>query len=88
MPTGPAVPGGWSLQRLRRAWAVDAAMPDVFAASPAERAFPGGGDWHQLRFRPGDDGDVLLGAGYPCELLHVSRRTNTVCVKFSTWPDA
>src|SRR6266581_1432319 len=58
------------------------------AASPAEWAFPGGWFRHQFWFRPGAYGDVLLCLGIHGQMLHVSRRTNTVCVKFSTWPDA
>jgi CubicO group peptidase (beta-lactamase class C family) len=82
--TRRVVPPQW----LRRAWAVDADVRSVFAASPAEWAFPGGWYRHQFWFRPGDFGDVLLGLGIHGQMLHVSRRTNTVCVKFSTWPDA
>ena len=82
--TRPVVPPQW----LRRAWAVDADARGVFAASPAEWAFPGGWYRHQFWFRPGDHGDVLLGLGIHGQMLHVSRRTNTVCVKFSSWPDA
>jgi CubicO group peptidase (beta-lactamase class C family) len=78
------VPPQW----LRRAWAVDADTRTVFAASPAEWAFPGGWYRHQFWFRPGDHGDVLLGLGIHGQMVHVSRRTGTVCVKFSTWPDA
>jgi CubicO group peptidase (beta-lactamase class C family) len=78
------VPPQW----LRRAWAVDADARSVFAASPAEWAFPGGWYRHQFWFRPGDHGDVLLCLGIHGQMLHVSRRTSTVCVKFSTWPDA
>jgi hypothetical protein len=78
------VPPQW----LRRAWAVDADTRSVFAASPAEWAFPGGWYRHQFWFRPGAYGDVLLGLGIYGQMLHVSRRTGTVCVKFSTWPDA
>jgi CubicO group peptidase (beta-lactamase class C family) len=78
------VPPQW----LRRAWAVDADARTAFAASPAEWAFPGGWYRHQFWFRPGDHGDVLLCLGIHGQLLHVSRRTGTVCVKFSTWPDA
>ncbi len=69
-------------------WAVDADARSVFAASPAEWAFPGGWYRHQFWFRPGDHGDVLLCLGIHGQMLHVSRRTGTVCVKFSTWPDA
>ncbi|HYY17369.1 MAG TPA: serine hydrolase, partial [Streptosporangiaceae bacterium] len=76
------VPPQW----LRRAWAVDADTRSVFAASPAEWAFPGGWYRHQFWFRPGAYGDVLLGLGIYGQMLHVSRRTGTVCVKFSTWP--
>jgi len=82
--TRRVVPPQW----LRRAWAVDAEARTVFAASPAEWAFPGGWYRHQFWFRPGDYGDVLLCLGIHGQMLHVSRRTNTVCVKFSTWPDA
>jgi CubicO group peptidase (beta-lactamase class C family) len=78
------VPPQW----LRRAWAVDADTRSAFAASPAEWAFPGGWYRHQFWFRPGAYGDVLLGLGIYGQMLHVSRRTGTVCVKFSTWPDA
>jgi len=82
--TRPVVPPQW----LRRAWAVDADTRTVFAASPAEWAFPGGWYRHQFWFRPGDHGDVLLCLGIHGQMVHVSRRTGTVCVKFSTWPDA
>jgi len=82
--TRRVVPPQW----LRRAWAVDADARSVFAASPAEGAFPGGWYRHQFWFRPGDYGDVLLCLGIHGQMLHVSRRTNTVCVKFSTWPEA
>src|SRR6266496_902703 len=82
--TRRVVPPQW----LRRAWAVDADARSVFAASPAEWAFPGGWYRHQFWFRPGDHGDVLLCLGIHGQMLHVSRRTGTVCVKFSTWPDA
>jgi CubicO group peptidase (beta-lactamase class C family) len=78
------VPPPW----LRRAWAVDADTRAAFAASPAEWAFPGGWYRHQFWFRPGDYGDVLLCLGIHGQMLHVSRRTRTVCVKFSTWPQA
>ncbi|HEX5292305.1 MAG TPA: serine hydrolase [Streptosporangiaceae bacterium] len=82
--TRRVVPPQW----LRRAWAVDADARGVFAASPAEWAFPGGWYRHQFWFRPGAYGDVLLCLGIHGQMLHVSRRTNTVCVKFSAWPDA
>jgi len=78
------VPPQW----LRQAWAVDAGTRAAFAASPAEWAFPGGWYRHQFWFRPGDHGDVLLCLGIHGQMVHVSRRTNTVCVKFSTWPEA
>jgi CubicO group peptidase (beta-lactamase class C family) len=78
------VPPQW----LRRAWAVDSDTRAAFAASPSEWAFPGGWYRHQFWFRPGGYGDVLLGLGIHGQMLHVSRRTNTVCVKFSSWPQA
>jgi CubicO group peptidase (beta-lactamase class C family) len=82
--TRRVVPPYW----LRQAWAVDAGTRAAFAASPAEWAFPGGWYRHQFWFRPGDYGDVLLCLGIHGQMVHVSRRTNTVCVKFSTWPEA
>ena len=88
---GPAAGGARRVvppQWLRRAWAVDADARSAFAASPAEWAFPGGWYRHQFWFRPGDYGDVLLCLGIHGQMVHVSRRTNTVCVKFSTWPQA
>ena len=78
------VPPRW----LRQAWAVDSGTRAAFAASPAEWTFPGGWYRHQFWFRPGDYGDVLLCLGIHGQMVHVSRATNTVCVKFSTWPEA
>jgi CubicO group peptidase (beta-lactamase class C family) len=92
---GGAVPDGAGGMRsvvpprwLRQGWAVDSDARAAFAASPAESAFPGGWYRNQFWFRPGAYGDVLLGLGIHGQMLHVSRRTNTVCVKFSTWPQA
>jgi CubicO group peptidase (beta-lactamase class C family) len=82
--TRRVVPPRW----LRDGWAVDADVRSAFAASPAEAAFPGGWYRNQFWFRPGTHGDVLLGLGIHGQMLHVSRRTNTVCVKFSSWPQA
>jgi hypothetical protein len=82
--TRQVVPPRW----LRDGWAVDADVRSAFAASPAEAAFPGGWYRNQFWFRPGAHGDVLLGLGIYGQMLHVSRRTNTVCVKFSSWPQA
>ncbi len=78
------VPPRW----LRQSWAVDSDTRGAFAASPAEWALPGGWYRNQFWFRPGGYGDVLLGLGIHGQMLHVSRRTNTVCVKFSSWPQA
>ena len=75
-------------QWLRQAWAVDADVRSAFASSPAEPAFPGGWYRNQFWFRPGAYGDVLLCLGIHGQMVHVSRRTGTVCVKFSTWPQA
>jgi hypothetical protein len=82
--TRRVVPPRW----LRDGWAVDADVRSAFAGSPAEAAFPGGWYRNQFWFRPGAHGDVLLGLGIHGQMLHVSRRTNTVCVKFSSWPQA
>jgi CubicO group peptidase (beta-lactamase class C family) len=78
------VPARW----MRRAWAVDAEGRNQFLDSPAEMSFPGGWYRHGFWFRPGEHGDVLLGLGIHGQMLHVSRRTGTVCVKLSSWPDA
>jgi CubicO group peptidase (beta-lactamase class C family) len=92
---GGAVPDGAGGMRrvvpprwLRQGWAVDSDVRAAFAASPAEAAFPGGWYRNHFWFRPGAYGDVLLGLGVHGQMLHVSRRTNTVCVKFSSWPQA
>jgi len=92
---GGAVPGGSGGTRqvvparwLREGWAVDSDVRAAFAASPAEASFPGGWYRNQFWFRPGSYGDVLLCLGIHGQMLHVSRRTNTVCVKFSSWPQA
>jgi CubicO group peptidase (beta-lactamase class C family) len=82
--TRRVVPPRW----LRDGWAVDADVRSAFASSPAEPAFPGGWYRNQFWFRPGAYGDVLLGLGIYGQMVHVSRRTNTVCVKFSSWPQA
>jgi CubicO group peptidase (beta-lactamase class C family) len=82
--TRRVVPPRW----LRQGWAVDADARAAFAASPAEASFPGGWYRNQFWFRPGEHGDVLLCLGIHGQMVHVSRRTNTVCVKFSTWPQA
>jgi CubicO group peptidase (beta-lactamase class C family) len=78
------VPAQW----LRRAWAVDADTRRAFLDSPAEAAFPGGWYRNQFWFRPGEHGDVLLALGIHGQMLHVSRRTRTVSVKLSSWPEA
>jgi CubicO group peptidase (beta-lactamase class C family) len=92
---GGVVPDGQGGQRrvvplrwLRQAWAVDADVREAFAGSPAERMFPGGWYRNQLWFRPGPHGDVLVCLGIYGQMVHVSRRTRTVCVKLSSWPDA
>jgi len=71
---------------LREAWAVDADARSVFVASPAEVSMPGGWYRNQFWFRPGPYGDVLLCLGIYGQLVHVTRRTRTVCVKLSSWP--
>ena len=78
------LPAGW----LRSSWAVDSDSRAAFLASPAEQSFPGGWYRNQFWFRPGEQGDVLLCLGIHGQLIHVSRRTRTVCVKLSTWPAA
>ncbi|MER7250405.1 serine hydrolase [Kribbella sp. NPDC000426] len=73
---------------LRRAWAVDAATRTDFLASPAASSFPGGWYRNQFWFRAGPSGNVLLCLGIHGQMLYVGRRTRTVCVKLSSWPDA
>lgn len=82
--TRAVVPPLW----LRQSWGVDSDVRAAFVASPAERSMPGGWYHNQFWFRPGGHGDVLLCLGIHGQMLHVSRRTRTVCVKFSTWPRA
>jgi CubicO group peptidase (beta-lactamase class C family) len=77
------VPAQW----LRQAWGVTSDVRDAFAASPAEHSFPGGWYRNQFWFRPGEFGDVLVCLGIHGQMLHLSRRTRTVCVKLSSWPD-
>lgn len=87
---GGALPDGTEVvppQWLRQAWAVDSGTRRAFLESPAEPTFPGGWYRDQFWFRPGAHGDVLLGLGIHGQMLHVSRRTRTVCVKLSSWPD-
>jgi len=78
-----ALPPDW----LRKAWAVDSEGRRAFVSSPSESSFPGGWYRNQFWFRPGEHGDVLLCLGIHGQMLHVSRRTGTVCVKLSSWPD-
>ena len=78
------LPGGW----LRQAWAVDSDVRGAFRDTPAEASFPGGWYRNQFWFRPGEFGDVLLCLGIHGQMVHVSRRTGTVCVKLSSWPVA
>jgi CubicO group peptidase (beta-lactamase class C family) len=76
------VPPRW----LRDAWAVNAEGRSLFLESPNESSFPGGWYRSQFWFRPGEHGDVLLCLGIHGQMVHVSRRTGTVCVKLSSWP--
>jgi CubicO group peptidase (beta-lactamase class C family) len=76
------------LRWMRQAWAVDADVRGAFASSPAEQMFPGGWYRNQFWFRPGPHGDVLICLGIYGQMIHVSRRTRTVCVKLSSWPEA
>ena len=76
------------LRWMRQAWAVDADVRAAFASSPAEQMFPGGWYRNQFWFRPGPHGDVLVCLGIYGQMIHVSRRTRTVCVKLSSWPQA
>ncbi|HEY5248162.1 MAG TPA: serine hydrolase, partial [Dermatophilaceae bacterium] len=91
---GGVVPDGAGGQRvvvprrwMRQAWAVDADVRGAFASAPAEQMFPGGWYRNQFWFRPGPHGDVLVCLGIYGQMIHVSRRTRTVCVKLSSWPE-
>ncbi|NTY60447.1 serine hydrolase domain-containing protein [Mycolicibacterium sphagni] len=72
---------------LRESSTSDAESLALFADSPAGISMPGGWYRNQFWFRPGGFGDVLLCLGIHGQMIHVSRRTRTVCVKFSTWPE-
>lgn len=76
------VPAKW----LRDAWGVDADIRSAFAESPSELVYRGGWYRNQLWFRPGRNGDLLLCLGIHGQLISVCRRTRTVCVKLSHWP--
>jgi CubicO group peptidase (beta-lactamase class C family) len=78
------LPARW----LRESWAVDSEARAAFVASPSEASFPGGWYRNQFWFRPGEQGDVLLCLGIHGQMVHVCRRTRTVCVKLSSWPTA
>jgi CubicO group peptidase (beta-lactamase class C family) len=78
------VPDRW----LRDSRAIDADIRGAFSASEAEPFLPGGWYRNQLWFVPGPSGDVLLCLGIHGQLVLVDHATNTVAVKFSTWPDA
>ncbi|MBB2891551.1 serine hydrolase domain-containing protein [Flexivirga oryzae] len=76
------VPARW----LRDAWGVDSDIRSAFVESPSEQVYQGGWYRNQMWFRPGPYGDVLLCIGIHGQLIHVCRRTGTVCVKLSHWP--
>lgn len=76
------VPARW----LRDAWGVDADIRSAFADSPSELVHRGGWYRNQFWFRPGPTGDVLMCVGIHGQLIWVCRRTRTVCVKLSHWP--
>lgn len=76
------LPARW----LRDAWGVDADIRSAFADSPSEAVHRGGWYRNQFWFRPGANGDVLLCIGIHGQLIYVCRRTRTVCVKLSHWP--
>ena len=71
---------------FRHAWAVDAEARRLFDASPAEASMPGGWYRNQFWLMPGAHGTVLLCLGIYGQLVYVSRRTRTVFVKVSSWP--
>jgi CubicO group peptidase (beta-lactamase class C family) len=78
------VPERW----LRDSRAIDADIRGAFSASASEPFLPGGWYRNQLWFVPGPSGDVLLCLGIHGQMVLVDHSTNTVAVKFSTWPDA
>jgi CubicO group peptidase (beta-lactamase class C family) len=78
------VPERW----LRDSRVIDADIRGAFSASASEAFLPGGWYRNQLWFVPGPSGDVLLCLGIHGQMVLVDHSTNTVAVKFSTWPDA
>ena len=78
------VPERW----LRDSRAIDADIRGAFSASASEPFLPGGWYRNQFWFVPGPSGDVLLCLGIHGQMVLVDHSTNTVAVKFSTWPDA
>lgn len=76
-------------QWVREVTTVDVEVRTAFAQSPSEAAMPGG--WYRDQFwvRPDSAGtDIVLGIGIFGQMLFVNRATETVGVKFSSWPVA
>ena len=67
---------------------VDADGRSLFLESPAEASFPVAGTAASSGSVPAEHGDVLLCLGIHGQMVYVGRRTRTVCVKLSSWPDA
>ncbi len=78
------VPGDW----LRASRHIDPDIRAAFADSDSEPLLPGGWYRNQFWFVPGPSGDLQLCLGIHGQMVLVDRATDTVCVKFSSWPAA
>jgi len=74
-------------------WLADARNPppavrQAFANTDNEQVLTGG--WYRSKFWfvPGPAGDALVCLGIHGQMVYVNQTTRTVCVKFSSWPDA
>jgi len=78
------IPAEW----LRSSWIVDAEITEAFAQSDNARFVAGGWYRNQFWFAPRAHGPVLLCLGIYGQMLYVNPATQTVAVKFSSWPVA
>ncbi len=63
-------------------------LREAFAGSDSAPYLPGGWYRNQFWIVPAASGTVLLCLGIHGQMVYVDRATDTVAVKFSSWPDA
>lgn len=77
------VPAAW----LRQARTLDPDIREAFRAGASEPFLPGGWYRNQFWHVPARSGDVQMCLGIHGQMVLVDFHTDTVAVKFSTWPD-